>query len=81
MIQLQQMVMMMIGKPTFDMKKLLELSLKSAFIAYIPIAFNFIGGFEMHLNPLDWSLQKIIIFIIFFILITIIESYFIKKKK
>ena len=63
------------------MKKLLELSLKSAFIAYIPIAFNFIGGFEMHLNPLDWSLQKIIIFIILFISITIIESYFIKKKK
>ena len=45
------------------MKKSLELILKSAFIAYIPIAFNFIGGFEMHLNPLDWSLQKIIIFI------------------
>ena len=63
------------------MKKLLELILKSAFIAYIPIAFNFIGGFAMHLNPLAWSLQKIIIFIIFFISITIIESYFIKKKK
>ena len=63
------------------MKKLLELSLKSAFVAYIVSAFDFIGGFEMHLNPLDWSLQKIIIFIIFFISITIIESYFIKKKK
>ena len=35
------------------MKKSLELILKSAFIAYIPIALNFIGGFEMHLNPLD----------------------------
>ena len=62
------------------MKKSLELILKSAFIAYIAIAFNFIG-YEMHLNPLDWSLQKIIIFIILFISITIIESYFIKKKK
>ena len=36
------------------MKKLLELSLKSAFVAYIVSAFDFIGGFEMHLNPLDW---------------------------
>ena len=29
------------------MKKLLELSLKSAFVAYIVSAFDFIGGFEI----------------------------------
>ena len=63
------------------MKNLLELSLKSAFIAYIVSAFDFIGGFEMHLNPLDWSQRKLILFAVFFILIAIIESFFIKKKK
>ena len=35
------------------MKNLLELSLKSTFVAYIVSAFDIIGGFEMHLNPLD----------------------------
>mgnify|MGYP001173563144 CR=1 FL=1 len=63
------------------MKKLLELSLKSAFVAYVVSAFDIIGGFEMHLNPLDWSQGKLVLFVVFFILTAIIESFFIKKKK
>ena len=63
------------------MKKLLELSLKSAFVAYIVTAFDFIGGFKMQLNPLDWSQRKLILFVVFFILTAVIESFFIKKKK
>ena len=63
------------------MKKLLELSLKSAFVAYIVTAFDFIGGFKMHLNPLDWSQRKLILFVVFFILTAVIESFLIKKKK
>ena len=63
------------------MKKLLELSLKSAFVAYIVSAFDFYGGFEMHLNPLDWSQRKLVLFVVFFILTAVIESFFIKKEK
>ena len=63
------------------MKNLLELSLKSAFVAYIVSAFDFIGGFEIHLNPLDWNQRKLILFVAFFILTAVIESFFIKKKK
>ena len=63
------------------MKKLLELSLKSAFVAYVVSAFDFIGGFEMHLNPLDWSQRKLILFVVFFVLTAVIESFFIKNKK
>ena len=44
-------------------------------------AFDIIGGFEMHLNPLDWNQRKLILFVVFFILTAVIESFFIKKKK
>ena len=44
------------------MNKFLELGLKSAFVAYIVSAFDFVGGFEMHLNPLEWSQLKLVIF-------------------
>jgi hypothetical protein len=63
------------------MNKFLEVGLKSAFVAYIVSAFDFVGGFEMHLNPLEWSQLKLGIFIIFFVLTAIIETLFIKKKK
>ena len=63
------------------MKNLLELSLKSTFVAYIVSAFDIIGGFEMHLNPLGWNQRKLILFVVFFILTAAIESFFIKKKK
>ena len=63
------------------MKNLLELSLKSTFVAYIVSAFDIIGEFEMHLNPLDWNQRKLILFAVFFILTAVIESFFIKKKK
>ena len=63
------------------MKSLLELSLKSTFVAYIVSAFDIVGVFEMHLNPLGWNQRKLILFVVFFILTSVIESFFIKKKK
>jgi hypothetical protein len=63
------------------MNKFLEVGLKSAFVAYIVSAFDFVGGFEMHLNPLEWSQLKLVIFTTFFVLTAIIETLFIKKKK
>jgi len=43
-------------------------------------AFDFVGGFEVHLNPADWNERKLILFMLFFILTAFIESFFIKRK-
>ena len=51
-------------------------------VAYIITAFGFgDDGFEMNLIPFNWDVFLLIKFSIFFILVAIIEGYFIKKEK
>ena len=71
---------------TNKMKKLFESSfLKLLFfafvVAYIITAFSFGDGFEMNLNPFNWDIILLIKFIVWFVLVSIIESFFVKRKK
>ncbi len=48
------------------MKKLLELCLSTAFVAYLIVAVDF-SPFEMHFNLLDWDIKRVAKFLIFFL--------------
>ena len=48
------------------MKKLLELCLSTAFVAYLIVAVDF-SPFEMHFNLLDWDIKRKAKFFIFFL--------------
>ena len=60
------------------MKKILLFALV---VAYIATAFGLGDGFEMNLIPFNWDISLLVKFSIFFVLTTIIENFFIKKKK
>jgi len=60
------------------MKKIL---LFAFVVAYIATAFGLGDGFEMNLIPFNWDISLLVKFSIFFVLTTIIENFFIKKKK
>ena len=60
------------------MKKILLFALV---VAYIATAFGLGDGFEMNLIPFNWDISLLVKFTIFFVLTTIIENFFIKKKK
>ena len=69
-----------------SVKKLLELCLSTAFVAYLIVAIDF-SPFELHFNLLDWDLRKIAKFFVFFLFTLLLcrgvefEQIITKKKK
>ena len=68
------------------MKKLLELCLSTAFVAYFIVAIDF-SPFETQFNLLDWDVKRVAKFFIFFLFTLLIcrgvefEQVITKKKK
>ncbi len=67
------------------MKKLFESRLFkilffSFVVSYIITAFSFVNGFDVNLNLFNWDKIFLIKFMVWFVLVAIIESFFIKRK-
>ena len=67
------------------MKKLFESRLFkilffSFVVSYIITAFSFVNGFDVNLNPFNWDKIFLIKFMVWLVLVAIIESFFIKRK-
>ena len=55
------------------MKKLFEVCLFTAFIAYLMVGVD-LFPFETHFNPLDWDVRKTVKFVIFFLIVYILNG-------